>query len=102
LVLVGAAALCPAAIALGSSSISVSPEFPTPRFGIGEEVSVPSEDNPMLCNRGIIIGLAFEPASYYSPGWWYLISWTDLPESPRMEGADDGNFLHESQIRALS
>jgi hypothetical protein len=97
-----AAAICPAAIALGSSSISVSPEFPTPRFGIGEAVAPNGDKKELHTSQAVVIGVAYNPEGTFEDGWWYLLRWVYIPGSPRLQGRSDDCFWHETQLRTLS
>jgi hypothetical protein len=97
----GAAALCPAARA-SAPLISVTPNFPRPKFGIGEEVSPCGDKEELHSSRAVVIGLVFNPQGTYEDGWWYFLRWVHIPESPRLLGQSDGDYWHETQIRALS
>ncbi len=96
-----AAALVPTAIAC-APLISVTPSFPRPKFGIGQEVSPCGDKEELHSSRAIVIGLVFNPQGTYEDGWWYLLTWLDIPESPWLVGESDGDFWHESQIRSLT
>lgn len=96
-----AAALVPTAIAC-APLISVTPSFPRPKFGIGEEVSPCGDKEELHGSRAIIIGVAYNPEGSFVDGWSYLLLWTNIPESPKFLGKSDGDFWHESQIRASS
>jgi hypothetical protein len=97
----GAAALVPTARA-STALISVTPNFPRPKFGIGEQVSPCGDKQELHGSRAIIIGVVFNPPGSHENGWWYLLTWLDIPESPWLVGESDGDFWHESQIRSLS
>jgi hypothetical protein len=50
----------------------------------------------------IVIGAVYNPKNSFVDGWWYFLSWVDIPQSPWLVGESDGDCWHESQIRALS
>ena len=96
-----AAALSTAARA-STALISVTPNFPRPKFGIGEEVSPCGDKEELHSSRAIVIGMVFNPLNSFVDGWWYFLRWVHIPESPRLLGKSDGDCWHETQIRSLS
>ncbi len=83
--------------------ISISLDFPEPKFDIGEEVVAPWENEEgMHYSRAIIIGMMHDPYDYEPSGWWYLPAWIDNPQCPWMNGRDDGHFWHESYLKPAS
>jgi hypothetical protein len=96
----GAAALVPTARA-GARLIPVTPNFPPPRFAIGEEVlAVWESDGELKYTRVLVIGMAFNPTGH-KPGWSYLPRWVDNIECPKSNGKDDGVLWHESHLKPM-
>lgn len=100
----GAAAVCPSAIASTPSSIPITQDFPAPKFHFGQKVenNWSDEFGNTHSDQGIVIGMLFETADYKRfKEWCYLISWTKNETSPWIVDSDDSYFLYERELRAV-
>lgn len=75
--------------------IPVPPDFPRPKFHCGQQVLTEWDDEcGCICTeRGIVMGMIFEPSDYPRREWTYLVHWAD--------GICDGTFLYERDLKAL-
>lgn len=63
-----------------------------PKFHFGQKVKCQylDEKGVLVINKGVVVGIDYNPDYSSDSGWHYPVIWTYIPENPRCEGTDGG------------
>lgn len=79
------------------------PNLPAPKFYLGQTVEVlwfSEERGDWVCDRGLIVGLQFQPPKALTEEWWYSVRLTHLGSEPSWLEPGYLDLVQESEMRA--